>query len=82
MPYITQAQRDDLKQRPPMNAGELNYAMCMCAVEYVKAKGLSYQTIAEVLAAFEGGKLEFYRVVAGPYEQQKREANGDVWGGL
>jgi len=79
MPYITPDQREALKTRQPLNAGELNYAMCMLAVEYVKAKGLSYQTIAEVLAAFEGAKAEFYRCFAAPYEQSKREQNGDVW---
>ena len=80
MPYITKDQREALKTRQPLSAGELNYAMCMLAVEYVKAKGLSYQTISDVLGAFHGGCAEFYRVVAIPYEQGKRAVNGDVWG--
>jgi len=80
MPYITKDQREALKTRQPLSAGELNYAMCMLAVEYVKAKGLSYQAISDVLGAFNGGCAEFYRVVAIPYEQGKRAVNGDVWG--
>ena len=79
MPYITPDQREALKTRPPLNAGELNYAMATSAADYVRAKGLSYQTIAEVIAAFEGAKAEFYRCVAAPYEQGKREENGEIW---
>lgn len=79
MPYITPNQREALKTRQPLNAGELNYAMCMCAVEYVKAKGLSYQTISDVLGAFHGGCAEFYRCVVIDFEQSKRESNGDIW---
>jgi len=79
MPYITPEARRDLRARQPMNAGELNYAMCILAAEYMHTKGISYQSIAEVMAAFECGKAEFYRCFAAPYEQGKRESNGDVW---
>jgi len=79
MPYITPDQREALKTRQPLNAGELNYAMCMLAVEYVRAKGLSYQTISDINSAFDIGRDEFKRWVRDPYEAGKRESNGDIW---
>lgn len=79
MPYITPEARKELQTRPPLHPGELNYEFCWLANEYVKAKGLSYQTISDVVAAFEVAKSEFIRCVAAPYEQHKRKTNGDVW---
>ena len=79
MPYITQEARKDLETRGPSHPGELNYELCMLAAEYVERKGLSYQTISDVVAAFEVAKSEFIRCVAAPYEDKKRAENGDVW---
>jgi hypothetical protein len=48
-------------------------------VQYVSDHDLSYRTINDVLGALEGAKLEFYRRVAAPYEDQKIQENGDVY---
>lgn len=79
MPYITPEARQDLQTRAPLHPGELNYEFCMLIREYVAAQRLSYQTINDVIGALEGAKAEFQRCVVAPYEQGKREVNGDVW---
>lgn len=81
MPYIKQDRRDalDLDNRSdtPRNAGELNYCITKLCTEYTSK--LSYQHINDVIGALEAAKLEFYRRLAAPYEDQKIKANGDVY---
>lgn len=59
--------------------GELNFTFTRFIKEYVELKGLSYQTINDVIGALEGAKLEFYRRIAVPYENGKMAENGDVY---
>jgi hypothetical protein len=59
--------------------GELNYRISVLVNEYFKNYGFRYQTINDVMGALEGAKLEMYRRVAAPYEDVKREQNGDVY---
>jgi hypothetical protein len=86
MPYITQARRKSLVSNgedfsPPRTPGELNYMFTLLAKGYLIENGLSYQAINDILGAFEGAKLEFYRRMAVPYESTKIEENGDVYDG-
>lgn len=62
------------------NPGELNYLFTMITNHYLAAKGLSYQSINDVVGALEGAKQEFYRRVAVDYEEEKLKENGDVYG--
>lgn len=59
--------------------GELNYQITCLLNQYKAHKKLSYQTINDILGALEGAKQEFYRRVAVPYEEEKRQENGDVY---
>lgn len=80
MPYITEDRRDAVANgEVPQSAGELNYAISALLDEYVDEHGLSYSVIADIKAATEGAKLEFYRRVAAPYEDLKIEQNGEVF---
>lgn len=80
MPYIKQHQREDILENveAPTDPGELNYVITRVVFEYYKGRG-NYQAINDVLGALEGAKLEFYRRVAAPYEDRKKEENGDVY---
>ena len=78
MPYIKPDARKQLVYCAPESAGELNYLITQLIVAYAKAIP-SYQSINDVLGALEGAKLEFYRRVAIPYENRKRQENGDVY---
>jgi len=79
MPYITDQKKWELQNRYAENPGELNYQITRLLVRYRNTKGLSYQTINDVLGALEGAKAEFYRRVAAPYENIKISTNGDVY---
>ena len=79
MPYIKQDERDQLALTSPETPGQLNYEITDTLKQYVRMKGLSYQTINDILGALEGAKLEFYRRIAAPYEYSKIIENGDVY---
>lgn len=83
MPYIPADDRParDLRAREPRpaTAGELNYQITTLLQAYVDEHGLRYSTINDCLGALEGAKLEFYRRVAAPYEDDKITENGDVY---
>ncbi len=80
MPYIDPERRKVLDLwAPPQGPGELNYLLTRIATAYLEKRGKSYQTINDIMGAFEGAKLEFYRRIAAPYENNKRDENGDVY---
>ena len=81
MPYIPEDERDTAIHTPK-SAGQLNYAITQLLVGYAEREGLCYQTINDIVGAMECCKSEFYRRVVIPYEEAKREDNGDVYGGL
>lgn len=79
MPYITQQAKDELKAgRRPRSVGELNYCLTRLMTEYCHSV-LGYGDINDVIGAIECAKLEFYRRMAVPYEDQKIIENGDVY---
>lgn len=84
MPYIQEASRIQyeaaLASLPHIaTPGDLNYLLTMIVLRYLKAHGSRYQVINDIVGAFEGAKLEFYRRFAGPYEDTKIISNGDVY---
>lgn len=79
MPYIGRESRDLLSRGcDAITAGELNYQFTVLARRYLKNSAGTYKTINEIMGAFECAKLEFYRRVAVPYEEQKIKENGDL----
>lgn len=80
MPYINAKYRDDLEEYlNPQTPGELNYLFYRIAKNYLHQFGMSYKTINDIVGAYESSKLEFYRRLAGPYEDEKILENGDVF---
>lgn len=91
MPYISQDRRVDIdhfSRAVPKTVGELNYAITLMCLRYVRrddietqsaASQVTYQAVNDVLGALEGAKLEFYRRLAAPYEDTKIVQNGDVY---
>jgi hypothetical protein len=77
MPYIEQSKREELNDRIPDNAGELNYAFSIIAWDYFD-RHHNYQGINDIIGALEGAKLEFYRRKVGDYENIKILENGDI----
>ena len=80
MPYITALRRQEIDNGGfPMTAGELNYVITTKALEYLHNTELNYQTLNDIIGAFEGAKLEFYERVVRPYEESAIQRNGDVY---
>lgn len=80
MPYIKQEDRLPIPEMVPESAGDLNYLITKLLLEYIDEKGgMSYTVVNEVVGVLECAKLELYRRLAAPYEDEKRELNGDVY---
>ena len=85
MPYITQDARTRINAGGvPQDAGELNYAVTMVVDAYLARAAASegrtrYKHLNEAIGVLECAKLELYRRVAAPYEDQKIAESGDVY---
>ena len=85
MPYIQPEQRELLEGYAPMvlgercvGPGELNYLLTRVIQGYL-FRNRGYRGINDAIGALECCKLEMYRRVASPYEDQKIQENGDVY---
>lgn len=69
----------DVKFSPDID-GAFNYAVsrliCIC---YGDMGDINYKKINAAIGVLECIKQEYYRRVAGPYEDNKKEINGDVY---
>ncbi len=85
MPYIEKHKRATIKNHTvkPDNAGELNYLLTTEVLDYIEEhkgeNGISYALLNEVTGVIESFKLEFYRRIVAPYEDEKIKKNGDVY---
>jgi hypothetical protein len=87
MPYITQGERDKswedfIEEGYIPNAGTLNYLITTLCDEYLsgdRAEEFSYSQINTVVGVLECAKMEMYRRLAVPYEDHKRNRNGEVY---
>ena len=86
MPYIKQNKRKEFDvvgksgHHPVMDvAGELNYEITLKCKKYLETHGKSYKTLNEIVGVLECAKLELYRRIAAPYEDEKIKENGDVY---
>lgn len=85
MPYIDDDARTRLRTgQAPANPGELNYAITSLVDAYLAACAesagrLRYSHVNEAVGVLECAKLELYRRVAAPYEDDKIAENGDVY---
>lgn len=91
MPYIKRALRDDIdaalhevrtlvQQLPDRDRdGALNYTITTLVATTMRPEtGWRYHTIARAYAVFMAAGAEFYRRVAGPYEDRAIEQHGDI----
>jgi hypothetical protein len=80
MPYIKQYLRDEIENGSiPIDAGQLNYVITSLCNLYLEEIGKTYTSINEVVGVLECAKLELYRRIAAPYEDEKIKENGDVY---
>jgi hypothetical protein len=81
MPYVDAEARSRLDGgAKPETPGELNYLITRLVDEYLVRKGgLRYSHLNEAIGVLECAKLELYRRVVGPYEDEKIAQAGDVY---
>ncbi len=80
MPYITEEDRRNVSlTQCPDSPGELNYMITLLCKNYLSQKGISYTNMNEIVGVLECAKQEFYRRMTVPYEDKKKEENGDVF---
>jgi len=91
MPYISHEKRELLQHSLASlaagiivadqkdQAGVLNYCISALLNEVLKTNGISYRNVNELIGVLECAKLELYRRVASPYEDEKIQSNGDVY---
>lgn len=80
MPYIRhEARRQLARGYTPNTVGELTYVLTVTIVDYVARKGLSFQSISDVVGALGQTTDEFRRRIVHPYEAAKVAENGDVY---
>ena len=88
MPYIKQDRRMELNKNSQLemiglkcnSSGELNYVITMICKGYINKYGLiKYDRLSSVKGVLDDIKDEFYRRVMIPYEEMKKNENGDVY---
>ena len=79
MPYIKSEDREHVNRFPARTSGELNYELTQVCLTYLQRYTKNYQYYNDVIGALECCKLEMYRRAIAPYEDSKKEANGDVY---
>lgn len=80
MPYIESGIRASLEDgRKPTKPGELNYLITKLVDSFLVISGVSYTSINAAIGVLECAKLELYRRLAGPYEDDKARINGEVY---
>lgn len=93
MPYIKPEQRKKIlldntsdhavkyiDMRFIQSAGDLNYAITELMNDFIKSNGgVNYSMLNTLVGVLECAKLELYRRIAVPYEEDKMMENGDVY---
>ena len=95
MPYIRQDKRDEFDTEldafilkfletgeTESTAGRLNYSISRILGAILNDdERISYARIHELVGVLECAKIELYRRIAAPYEDDKSRINGDVYFG-
>lgn len=75
MPYIPPWYRVN---PDPSTAGKLAYMIQVLIYRFLKHTSRDYAGYATVIGVLDSMKMELYRRVVAPYEDQKIKENGDV----
>lgn len=85
MPYIKKEEREEIDEIVALYAyhlkydGHLNYFLAKLFLKLMRVNGgIRYNKAKEFIGELECAKLEIYRRWISPYEDEKKEENGDV----
>lgn len=86
MPYIDRDTRThynqlviEMMRTEVATPGDLNFLITTLIDRTLADHGVNYSNINAAIGVLECAKLELYRRIAAPYEQQKISTNGDVF---
>lgn len=85
MPYIAKEKREDLYTEINLlnqdieTIGQLNYVITTLCLKFLQPEQASYADYNQIIGVLECVKQEFYRRACAPYEDKKKEENGDVF---
>lgn len=79
MPYIKHEERTQLTKAVPKTLGELNWAITTLVDEWLSDHTRNYENYNNVMGVLECAKLELYRRIVAPYEDKKKDENGDAY---
>ena len=88
MPYIPQEHRDKIDAHidslvdmtiPLFTKGMANYVISKLMDKFFFDGYIQYERINDAIGVLECCKLEVYRRLAAPYEDKKKNINGDVF---
>lgn len=85
MPYIKREDRDvindlidEVADYVSIHPGRVNYTITRLLHNVILNKTLSYTVLNGLIGVLECAKLELYRQIVAPYEDQKKAINGPV----
>lgn len=83
MPYIKDNRKDPVLNQVKIldTSGDLTYAITAICLTWLESnnKVNSFENLSNIIKALECAKLEFYRRVMVPYENNKLSENSDVY---
>lgn len=91
MPYVKERNRELYKPLQQMldtfnllHPGDLNYLLTLVCQRYLQTWGdetrdVTYREYNDIIGALEACKLELYRRMVAPYEDEAIKRNGDVY---
>ncbi len=83
MPYIPKEERykfsDSLDFVEMIESeGQLNYVLTTIIHKYLEQKKKNYCTLNSIMGVLSCVSLEFYRKIVSPYEDMKKQENGEL----
>ena len=84
MPYISKERRyylgEVIEALKPLTIrpGDVAYLISHITNNTIEKYGTDFTQLSQIVGELEASKLEIYRRIVSPYEEFKKEANGDV----
>jgi hypothetical protein len=84
MPYIRKIEREQLDKNIDElskiidHDGQLNYVITRLCHNWIIKVGKKYTRINQIMGVLQCATLEFYRMIAVPYENIKKRENGRI----
>lgn len=83
MPFLSPMQKaevnEKMKEGRCLNEGELTYVLTKLIVTNWHSGEGNYAALCQIIGALECTKMQFFKEIVVPYEEKKKQLNGDVY---